>query len=140
MSALTRFEPFEDFVPDFFRRFMPRGMPVLEPMQDIRIDIEEDDKQYVVRAEIPGAKKEDLRVEVDGNRVSIAAEVKKDREEKNQKGRVLVRETYEGNVSRSFSLPQDIDESRIAAKLDNGVLKLTLPKSEGSRNRRVTIE
>jgi HSP20 family protein len=140
MSALTRFEPFEDFVPDFFRRFMPRGMPMLEPMQDIRVDIEEDDKQYVVRAEIPGAKKEDLRVEVDGNRVSIAAEIRKDREETKQKGRVLVRETYEGNVSRSFSLPQDIDDTRVGAKLDNGVLKLTLPKSEGSRNRRVTIE
>ena len=106
MSALTRFEPFEDFVPDFFRRIMPRGMPLLEPMQDIRIDIEEDEKQYIVRAEIPGAKKEDLRVEVDGNRVSIAAEVRKDREETKQKGRMLVRETYEGSVFRSFYSPR----------------------------------
>jgi HSP20 family protein len=140
MTSLTSFEPFEDFAPDFFRRFLPRTMPLLEPLQEIRIDVEDDDKQYVVRAEIPGAKKEDLRVEVDGNRVTIAADIRKDREATKDKGRMLVRETYEGSVSRSFSLPQDIDEAHVSAKLDNGVLQLALPKREGSRNRRIAVE
>lgn len=68
------------------------------------------------------------------------ADIRKDREATKDKGRMLVRETYEGSVSGSFSLPQDIDEAHVSAKLDNGVLQLALPKREGSRNRRIAVE
>jgi HSP20 family protein len=143
MNALTRLERLDDMFPELFRRFMqPMSFAGTEPLGEIRIDIDENDKSYTVKAEVPGAKKDDIRVEVDGNRVSIAAEVRKDREEKEpgDKGRVLVRETYRGSVSRSFTLAQDIDETGVAAKLEDGVLKLTLPKRAGSRNRQIAIE
>ena len=137
MNALTRLDRFEDLMPEFFRR-ISRPLAVAEP-GDIRLDVTENDKDYQVRAEIPGAKKEDIRVHVDGNFVSISAEVRKDKEEKSG-GRVLVRESYYGRVSRGFSLAHEIDDKAVAAKLEDGVLKLTLPKREGSGARTIPIQ
>jgi HSP20 family protein len=139
MSALTRIDPFNDLFPEMFRRFarpmrMPEDMP-----GEIRLDVTENDKDYDVRAEIPGAKKEDIRITVDGNFVSIAAEVKKEKEEKSG-GRVLLKETYVGSVSRGFSLAQEIDSQGVVAKLEDGVLKLTLPKREGGGSRSITVQ
>lgn len=140
MSALTRFDPFDtSFFPESFRRFMQplrlaEGVPA-----EIRIDVTENDKDYAVRAEIPGAKKEDIRVQVDGNFVSISAEVKTEKEEKSG-SRVLVKETTYGSVSRGFSLAHEIDAKAVVAKLEDGVLKLTLPKREGSGTRSIAIQ
>jgi HSP20 family protein len=139
MSALTRIDPFNDLFPEMFRRFarpmrMPEDMP-----GEIRLDVTENDKDYDVRAEIPGAKKEDIRITVDGNFVSISAEVKKEKEEKSG-GRVLLKETYVGSVSRGFSLAQEIDSKGVVAKLEDGVLKLTLPKREGGGSRSIAVQ
>ena len=140
MSALTRMDRFDDLFPEFFRR-LARPLALSEDTPgDIRIDITENDKDYQVRAEIPGAKKDDIRVTVDGNFVSISAEVKKEKEEKSGGGRVLVRETYFGSASRGFSLAHEIDANRVVAKLADGVLKLTLPKREGTAARTVAIQ
>jgi HSP20 family protein len=140
MNALTRFERLDEMFPEMFRRLMrPTD---LEPMGEIRLDIDENDKSYTVRAELPGVRKEDVRVEIDGNRVTISADVRKDHEQKEQgeKGRVLVRETYRGSASRTFTLAHDIDEGATSARLEDGLLKLTLPKRAGSRNRLVAIQ
>jgi len=100
---------------------------------DIRVDVTENDKEYLVTAEIPGAKKEDVRVSIDGSYVSISAEIKKDDEKKH--GRSIVRETYRGNVSRGFSLATEVDDKTAVAKLENGILHLTLPKrANGTHN------
>lgn len=137
MTALTRID---DMFPEFVRRFMVPAPFNGEPLGEIRLDLDEGDKAYTLRAEIPGAKKDDIRVEIDGNRVSIAAEVKREREAQSDKGRALLRETYEGRVSRSFSLGSDVDESRTTAKLENGVLTLVMPKRAGARSRQIAIE
>jgi len=143
MNALTRFERLDDLFPELLRRFMQPSMLNIEPLSEIRIDVEEREKDYLVRAEIPGAEKDDIRVEIDNNRVSISAEVKKDYEQKekgDKEGRVLLRETYRGAISRSVTLAHDIDEDQTTAKLENGVLTLTLPKREGERHRVVSIQ
>jgi HSP20 family protein len=137
MNALTRLDRFEDLMPEFFRR-ISRPLAVAET-GDIRVDVTENDKDYQVRAEIPGAKKEDMRVHVDGNFVSISAEVKKDKEEK-AGGRVLLKESYYGRISRGFSLAHEIDDKAVVAKVEDGVLKLTLPKREGSGPRTIAIQ
>ncbi|MGM9488174.1 Hsp20/alpha crystallin family protein [Ideonella sp. YS5] len=140
MTALTRRERFEDLLPDFFRRF---GQPSVFNEQvpgDIKIDVTETDKDYRVRAEIPGAKKDDIRVSVEGNYVSISAEVKKEKEEKSDGGRVLVKETYVGSSSRGFSLAHEIDEKQVVAKLEDGVLKLTLPKRSDASSHQIAIQ
>ena len=139
MNALTRLDRFEDFMPEFFRRLarpmeFPRDMP-----GEIRLDVTENEKDYQVRAEIPGAKKDDIRVNVDGNLVSIVAEVRKETEErKGQK--LLVRERSYGSASRAFSLAHEIDDKAVVAKLEDGVLKLTLPKRAGTGGRAIAIE
>jgi HSP20 family protein len=138
MNALTRFERLDDFLPDFFRR-LSRPLALAESPGEIRIDVTENDKDYQVRAEIPGAKKDDIRVQVDGNFVFIGAEVRKEREEKSG-GRVLVKESYYGSASRGFSLAHEIDAKAVVAKLEDGVLKLTLPKREGTGARAIAIQ
>jgi HSP20 family protein len=139
MNALTRFDRFDDLLPEMFRRFA-RSAPLADVAPtDIRIDVTENDKDYQVRAEIPGAKKEDIRVTVDGNFVSISTEVKKEKEEKSG-GRVLVRETCYGSASRGFSLAHEVDSKAVVAKLDDGILKLTLPKLEGAAARAITVQ
>ena len=104
----------------------------------IKIEVSEEDKNYKVKAEIPGVKKEDIQISVDGNVVAISAEVKKESEEK--KGEKVIRsERYYGKVSRSFSLGEEVDQGGAQAKYADGVLTLTLPKKPGSASKQIAI-
>jgi len=135
-AELTRFNPFGD---EFFKGFALR--PVFQGLEgepQIRLDVAEDDKSYTVKAEIPGVKKEDIKVTVDGNHVSISAEVRKETEEKEGK-KVIRSERYYGSVSRRFSLGQDVDQGAAKARYDNGVLELILPKKQGGNARQLTV-
>ncbi|MDZ5456775.1 Hsp20/alpha crystallin family protein [Azohydromonas lata] len=119
MTALTPLSRFDDLFSEF-RRLLPslaQGAEIMG-MGDIRLDVEEKDKSYAVCAELPDVKKEDIRVEVDGNRVGIHAEIRRHTEEKDpkDKARVLMRETYRGSISRSFTLPSEIDEAGAARR------------------------
>jgi len=142
MNALTRFERLDDMFPEMFRRFMrPMASAGFEPPGEIRIDVTENDKGYEVRAEVPGVKKEDIRVSIDGNYVSISAEVKRETEQKSAKGeRTLVKELYVGSSSRSFSLNHDVDDKAAIAKYEDGVLKLSLPKKQEAASRTLNIQ
>jgi HSP20 family protein len=96
------------------------------------------DGSYAVKAELPGVKKEDINVSIDGNQVTISGEVKKEKEEK--KGEEVIRsERYYGQVSRSFTLDQDVDETKAEAKYMDGVLNLTLPTKTKTTARRLTV-
>ena len=95
----------------------------------------------VVRADIPGVKKEDIKVDVNGNVVSISAEVKEEKEQEQKEGaRVIRSERYYGSLSRSFSLGQDVDDKAANAKYTDGVLELTLPKKAGSQPGKVVVQ
>lgn len=121
------------FFDDFFRDLSPafyvkplHGDPLPSPSQ-IKIDVKENDAAYTVQAEVPGVPKEDIHVSLDGNVVTLRAEIKQ--EDSSQKDdKVLRSERYFGEVSRSFQLPVEIDTASASAKYDNGVLSLTLPK------------
>jgi len=102
----------------------------MEAISPIKIDITETDKDYTVRAEIPGVKKEDVKIQVDGNLVSISAEVKQEKEEKEGEG-IICRECYQGSSYRSFTLDCNVDEAKARAKCKNGILELILPKRNG---------
>jgi HSP20 family protein len=92
-----------------------------------------------VHAELPGVKKEDIHVHVEGNTVSITAEVKQAHEL--QEGeRLLHSERYYGKVSRSFQLGQDIDDAKAVARFNDGVLTLSLPKRMAASAKRLTID
>lgn len=145
MNALTPFERLDDMFPEMFRRFMRpvKGSSLsTEALGEIRVDLSESDKSYEVSAELPGAKKEDIRVTIDGNYVSISAEVKREsEEEKKKKGeRTVVKELFYGSASRGFSLPHEVDENAAVAKFENGILKLTLPKKQEASSRTLSIQ
>ena len=139
MTALTRIDPFDQLLPEAFRRWSRQLRLPDDGPAEIRLDVTENDKDYQVRAAIPGAKKDDIRVSVDGNLVSISAEVKQDKEEK-KGARVVVRESSYGSASRVFTLAHEIDGNGVVAKLEDGVLKLTLPKREGTTARPIAIQ
>ncbi len=140
MASLTRFDPFDEAWPELFKGW-PRlaAVPRLwrDGEMDIRLDVTEGEKEYKVKAEIPGVKKEDINVQVDGNLVTISAEVRKDKEEKSE--RYVRQERYFGSVSRSFTLASPVDEKAASAKYTDGVLELRLPKKENGAAKRLAI-
>lgn len=138
MSALTRTERmFDEVFPELMRRF-PRMAAAYQGPAEIRVDVKEDDKGYEVRAEVPGVKKDDIRVAVDGNLVSISTEVKEEKETTGK--RTLVKELYVGTCARSFTLPHEVDAKAAIARYDNGVLTLLLPRATESASRALKIE
>jgi len=138
MANVTRFDPLDDLFRGFFVRPVDMSGNVQQP-PSIKMDVKEQGDNYLVHAELPGVKKEDIHVVVDGNQVSISAETKQEKEVKEGE-RVLRSERYFGKVSRSFQLGQEIDDSKAAAKFNEGVLELTLPKRAASPNKRLTVE
>lgn len=137
MTHLTRLDPFDDLFRGFFVRPVDVGNQPQTP--SIKMDVKEDAGAYLVHAELPGVRKEDIHVQVDGNQVSISAEIKQEKEVKEGE-RVLRSERYFGQVSRSFQLAQDIDDSKAAARFNDGVLELTLPKRTAVASKRLAID
>ncbi len=138
MANITRIDPFDDLFRGFFVRPVDFNNSPAQPPA-VKMDVKEDGDHYLVHAELPGVKKEDIHVVVEGNHVSITAEVKQEKEVKEGE-RVLRSERYFGKVSRSFQLEQDIDDAKAAAKFNDGVLELTLPKRTSNPSKRLAID
>lgn len=137
-SELARFDPFMD-MNDFFKGFSLR--PVLREFEaepQMKIDVSESDSSFLVKAEIPGVNKNDIHVSVEGNLISISAEVKKEKEEKKDE-KVIRSERFFGKVSRSFTLANDVDASKTQAKYSDGVLELKLPKKSNGSKKEIAI-
>jgi HSP20 family protein len=139
MAHISRYDPFEtDALDNLFRGFfrpvkMDRDMPL------IRMDVREAETAYAVHADIPGVNKDDIHVSIDGNTVSISAEVKKSAEQKEGE-KVLRRERHVGRVSRSFALEHEVDEAGASARYQDGVLELVLPKKTAAAARRLAVQ
>lgn len=137
--SLSRIDPFSD-LDALFKGFFVRPIAVEgQPPMQIKMDLKEDDGAYTVHADIPGVKKEDIHVGIDGNQVSISAESRMEKEEKEGE-KVLRSERYVGKVARSFLLAHDVDEDRAQAKYSDGVLELTLPKKAAGATRKLEIQ
>jgi HSP20 family protein len=142
MSSLTRYEPLvgqlDHLFNDLFRPAFVLDARTAEAAPRIRVDVKETGEAYTVDAEIPGVRKDGIQVEIEGNEVTIAAEVKNEKEAKDGE-RLLRTERYYGKVERRFALPQEIDEGKASARFADGVLELTLPKKQAVPGRRVEI-
>lgn len=146
MSNLRIFEPaISDSFENMFKRFLSParfetdlgiGMGPIE----MRVDVVEKDGSYTVRADLPGVKKEDINVRLDGNIVQIDAEVRQQKDIKEDGERVLRNERYYGAVSRAFTVAQDVDDSKAKASYQDGVLTLELPKKATSSAKRLSIQ
>jgi len=135
---MTRYRPWSD-VDEFWKEFGIR--PVwgeFEAEPQIKVDVSEDDGSYTVKAEIPGAKKDDIDVSIEGDRVAITAEVKKEKEEKEGK-RVVRSERYYGSVYRAFTLDTEVDDAKSEAHYADGVLTLRLPKKAGKAAKKLSV-
>ena len=142
MNQIRLLEPgLGDSIETAFRRFLsPWNGDIDVPALRMRIDVTETPQAYAVEADMPGVNKEDIDVRVHGNLVQIDAEIKRQSQRPTNGDKLLRSERYQGNVSRSFSLAQDVDESKVKAHYDKGVLSLELPKKAPQDYRKVTIQ
>lgn len=140
MASLTRYNPFDETFDDLMKGFFVRPMAFDgQPPVQVKVDVKEEEGAYVVYADIPGVKKEDINVTVDGNQVAISTEVKRVREDKQGEKLVHV-ERHVGKVYRAFSLAQEVDETQAQAKYTDGVLELRLPKKAATSARKLSIQ
>jgi len=143
MSNLRVTDPtFGDSIESAFRRFLsPVTFDADMPELQMRLDVSEKENAYEVKADIPGVKKEDINIRIDGNVVQIDAEMKRDKETRGGEGnKVLRSERYRGSISRTFSLAQDVDESKSQARYADGVLTLELPKKASGTAKKLQVQ
>jgi HSP20 family protein len=147
MASIQRFDPFNELVDDLFKGFLVRPLsydgrgPWSQDsgLPRMKVDVTERNGAYTVTAELPGVRKEDIQVSIDGAEVTLSAEVKREREAA-QDERVLHTERVLGKLSRSFTLPQEVDEAKAEAKFREGVLELTLPKKQAAARKQISIQ
>jgi HSP20 family protein len=141
MANVARFNVLDNTLDELMRGFFVRPMNVETntPPVQLRIDVSETETAYTVHAEIPGVKKDDINVAIDGNQVEISAEVKNEKEVREGE-KVLRSERYYGKVYRAFALAQDIDDTATEARYADGVLELKLPKRVSAKAKRITIQ
>jgi HSP20 family protein len=141
MFNITRFNPLEEAFESLFR-----GVPVWLPNPErraaaptqFRMDVSENDKEYQVLAELPGVNKEEISITINGNEVSVSAEVKHEKVVKDGETMLRAERNY-GTIQRAFSLGQEVDEATAEAKYNNGVLELTLPKKLAAATKRIAV-
>lgn len=138
MANVTKYDPFGD-LDDLFKGFMLRPVRFEQALPQIKIDVTEANGAYVVRADMPGVKKEDIKVDVDGSQVSISAETRAEKEKKEGE-RVIHSERSYGQVSRTFTLGQDVDDKASTAQYADGVLELKLPKKTGTTQNKIVVQ
>ena len=137
-TEMARFEPFRN-MDEFFNDFrMVPNWRNLDVEPRIRVDVAETEQAYTLKAEIPGVNKEDIKVAVEGNQVTLTAEVRQEKDEKTEN--TLRSERYFGMQTRSFSLPQDVDDANAQATYKDGILELTLPKKPGTTRKQLQIQ
>lgn len=141
MADLVKFDPFGDSFETALRRMLrPMWRDAEFDMKpDIKVDVAETNDAYTVKAELPGVKKEDIDVRIEGNAVSIGAETKREKEVK-EGSKVIRSERYYGSLYRAFTLGQEVDSNAAAANYSDGVLTLTLPKRPGGERKKIAIK
>lgn len=141
MVNITRFTPFDDAFDNLFRGFLvqPVSREDTGALAKFRVDIAEDEKVYTVYADLPGVKKDDIHIAIDGEQVSITAETRAEKEVK-EGNRVLRTERHVGKYHRAFALGHALDEAAASAKYTDGVLEVTLPKKAAPTAKRITIQ
>ncbi|MDF1578138.1 MAG: Hsp20/alpha crystallin family protein [Desulfurivibrionaceae bacterium] len=140
---ITRWEPLRE-MEDFFDRFSrPMGRQFGRELARAgewapRVDISENDKEFVINAEIPDIKKEDVKVNVENGVLTLRGERKQEKEEKDKKFHRI--ERFYGSFCRSFTLPDNVDEAKIDATFKDGMLKLTIPKIESKKPKAIEVK
>ena len=140
--AVSAFGDFDRLFDEFFGRRFPRVFGWDRPFGELAelgpsVDIIDRDEEVVVRAEVPGFKKEDIEVSVSGNLLTLEGTMSTEQTE--EKGSYYRSEISRGTFSRTLALPAEVDDAKAKASMKDGVLELTLPKVEQAKRRTITI-
>lgn len=131
------FRPFQEVFGELGRDLVMKPLGIASQLVSrIRLEVDEDDDAYTVRAEMPGARKEDIRVSIEGSQVSLSAELRRDAA---SRGQTIYSERSYGTASRTFSLPAEVDAQGAAAQYQDGVLTLVVPKKSALSGSRVSV-
>lgn len=131
---------FDDDDDEWNRRFFSEPMARASVM---KTDVKENDKDYELSIELPGFTKDDVKAELADGFLTVTAAKKEDNDKKDENGKYIRRERYQGTCSRSFYVGKEITQDDVHAKFEDGVLKITVPKKEEKEveeNRRISIE
>jgi HSP20 family protein len=141
MANVTRYDPFGDLFDDLMKGFFVRPIAAegTTAAPRMKLEVSEQAEAFKVLAEIPGVKKDEIQVTIDGDQVTIGAEIRKEKDVKEGE-RLVHSERYYGKVSRAFRLGADLDESKAQARYTDGVLELILPKKTTAAARKLTIQ
>jgi HSP20 family protein len=149
MANVSRYDPrgdyFGELVDDLFKGFLVRPLAFAGrgeggvQLPRAKVDVAEKNGAYLVTAELPGVRKEDIHVAIDGAQVTIEAEARREKEASKDE-RTLHSERVYGKLARSFTLPQEVDDTKAQARFKDGVLELTLPKKAEAQRRQITIQ
>ena len=137
-SATDLARNFNRLFDDGFQRFFAPSAQGNSAARSPALDVSESERAYTVKLDMPGVAKEDVKVSIDGRRVSIEAQLRKD-EEKKEGDRVVYRERSLSSFARSFSVASEVDQAESSAKLENGVLTLTLAKRGAPASTRIAV-
>jgi HSP20 family protein len=141
MANVTRYDPFDDLVDDVLKGFFVRPITAegTAAVPRLKVEVSEQPEAFKVQAEIPGVKKDEIQVSIDGDQVSITAEVRKEKDVKEGE-RVIHSERRYGKLARAFRLGHEIDEAKASAKYADGVLELVLPKKTVQSAKQLSIQ
>jgi len=141
MANMIRYDPFNGLVDELFNGLFVRPVAFegRAELPRMKVEVAEKNGAYVVTAELPGVKKEEIDIAIDGAQLTLSAVVKREKEVAENE-RVLHSERTYGKVSRSFALPQELDEAKAEAKFRDGVLELTLPKKAAAQRKQISIQ
>lgn len=147
MSQMTRWNPFRSTrlepassLDELFRNLVARPTwRDVGPAPEMRVDVTESEAAFSVKAEIPGVERDDIEISVDGNHVSIGAQIKRETKRQENDTRELCAERFYGKAERSFLLPTEIDAEGATARYEQGVLTLTLPKKKNGSSYRIAV-
>ncbi|MFO1324007.1 MAG: Hsp20/alpha crystallin family protein [Burkholderiales bacterium] len=137
-ADMFRANPFLDVTGLFDLPRLRRAVSAMPPAPEIRMDVTETPDAYHVKAEIPGVKKEDIHIVIEGNTVSISVQVEQ-KSETREGETALCTELYRGSMARTFTLLADVDDALSQAKYENGMLELTLPKKANAKSKTLTV-
>lgn len=129
------FNEFDSMFREFDRLLQPLRVRTADPRLAMDYDVEESDKEYILSCDLPGMKKDDIDVEVAGNRLTITGERKSERKKEGEK----FYEKRFGKFQQSFNLPEDVATDKLEASYEDGVLYLAIPKAEGAKAKHISI-
>ncbi len=139
MANITRLNPFDDLFNDFGKGFWLKPMSGTgESELTMKVDVKEDDRGFLIKADIPGVKKEDIQIDVEDDRVSLCAEIRQEKDDKKGE-KIVYSERRYGIVRRSFRLPASVDANDAKAEYRDGVLSVTLSKKRDGSSKRIIV-